>query len=79
MSFKCVKGRAPGHLSAQFIRHCDVTNHRTLKCSTHLALEPPGIKEQFIIEQSPYGIPCQMKLNFANQLVIFNAALSLNS
>ena len=29
MSFKCLTGCAPGYLSTQFIRRCDVTNRRT--------------------------------------------------
>ena len=63
MAFKCMTGRAPGYLSAQF-RRCNVTVRKSRNSSfkNHLAA-----KDSFIIEGSPYEILYQMILNFGNQ------------
>ena len=71
MSFKCLTRRAPGYLSTQFIRRCDVTNRRTRSSQmlTYLALEQQVAKGLFSTGQLLYGISCLTILNFVNRLI----------
>lgn len=81
MSFKCLTGRAPGYLSTQFIRQCDVTNRRmrSSQMLNYLALEQQVAKGLFPIEQLLSRIPYLTILNFVNRLMCLNAALGLTS
>ena len=79
MSFKCLTGCAPGYLSTQLIRRCDVTEREVLKCLTYLALKQQVAKGLFSIEQLLYGIPYLTILNVVNRLMCLNTALGLAS